>query len=250
MQQITQPTIVLFDEFEKVYDREHQEQVLTLFDGVFPSKKLFVVTCNDKYKLDVNMHNRPGRLFYMLEYRGLEMSFIREYCADNLNNQEHTEGVCRVATVIGTMNFDILKAMVEEMNRYKETAAEVMQLLNAKPTESQYTRYKVTVTMDGYTFKHSRLSPQEWRGSPLAAKELPIYVDDDYALLAEIDAAEEKKEPVNPVARRRADSHRFNLFPKDLVKIDPDTGIITYGMGNYLVTFEKEPAAATVTYYG
>ena len=29
-----------------------QTHVLTLLDGVFPSRKLFVLTCNDKYRID------------------------------------------------------------------------------------------------------------------------------------------------------------------------------------------------------
>ena len=45
IQDIQQPCIVLFDEFEKVYDRDQQESILTLLDGVFPTKKLFVFTC-------------------------------------------------------------------------------------------------------------------------------------------------------------------------------------------------------------
>ena len=48
IQDIEQPLIVLFDEFEKVYDREQQEKMLTLLDGVYPSKTLFILTCNDK----------------------------------------------------------------------------------------------------------------------------------------------------------------------------------------------------------
>ena len=47
IQDIEQPCIVLFDEFEKVYDSDEQESMLTLLDGVFPSKKLFILTCND-----------------------------------------------------------------------------------------------------------------------------------------------------------------------------------------------------------
>jgi SpoVK/Ycf46/Vps4 family AAA+-type ATPase len=33
LQDIDQPCVVLFDEFEKVYDREKQEEILTLLDA-------------------------------------------------------------------------------------------------------------------------------------------------------------------------------------------------------------------------
>lgn len=39
IQGMDQPAVILFDEFEKVYDFEKQELLLTLLDGVFPTKK-------------------------------------------------------------------------------------------------------------------------------------------------------------------------------------------------------------------
>ena len=75
------------DEFEKTYTKEgknYQAKILTLFDGVYSSKKLFLLTCNDKSKMDSHMLNRPGRLYYLLEFHGLDQAFIREYCEDNL----------------------------------------------------------------------------------------------------------------------------------------------------------------------
>ena len=65
IQSIEQPVVILFDEFEKVYDSQEQEAILTLLDGVFPSKKLFMLTCNDKWRIDQHMRNRPGRIYYM-----------------------------------------------------------------------------------------------------------------------------------------------------------------------------------------
>lgn len=62
IQSIEQPVIIVFDEFEKVYDEGEQEAMLTLLDGVYPTKKLFVLTCNDKWRVNQHMRNRPGRI--------------------------------------------------------------------------------------------------------------------------------------------------------------------------------------------
>ena len=100
IQDIDVPAVIIFDEFEKVYDEESQQQLLTLFDGMYPTKKLFVMTCNDKWRIDTHMRNRPGRIFYALEFSGLDSDFIREYCEDNLKNKASsltlivTEGLC------------------------------------------------------------------------------------------------------------------------------------------------------------
>jgi hypothetical protein len=167
MQMIEQPTVILFDEFEKVYDREQQEAMLTLLDGVYPSKKLFVITCNDKWRVNEHMRNRPGRIFYMMDYKGLEQDFIIEYCEDNLKAKEHIQTICRIASMFDQFNFDMLKAMVEEMNRYGETPQQVMKMLNAKPEFSGEARYKVTLQPKGLEIPDGMLETTEWVGNPL-----------------------------------------------------------------------------------
>ena len=136
IQDIEQPAIIFFDEFEKVYDKQKQPFVLSLLDGTFHSNKLFLLTCNDSWRVDENMHNRPGRLFYHIEYRGLSVEFIREYCEDVLINKTHIEKICQISKLFLAFNFDMLKALVEEMNRYDESPTEAFTLLNAKPEYS------------------------------------------------------------------------------------------------------------------
>lgn len=168
MQMIEQPTIVIFDEFEKVYPRDEQEKMLTLLDGVYPSKKLFIITCNDKWRVNEHMRNRPGRIFYRFDYKGLDREFIVEYCKDNLRNKANIESVCRSAVLFGEFNFDILKAMVEEMNRYDETAQEVMVVLNAKPELGDTARYKAHLFIPELHATDEEVEETTWGGNPLA----------------------------------------------------------------------------------
>jgi len=88
IQSIQQPVVFLFDEFEKIYaDRDssnemeyeldsyrrsqrsvgshNQNNMLTLLDGTYPSKMLFLLTTNDKFRVSNHMRNRPGRVFYV-----------------------------------------------------------------------------------------------------------------------------------------------------------------------------------------
>jgi len=164
IQKIEQPAIILFDEFEKVYDRDDQAQILTLLDGTYPTKKLFLLTCNDKYRIDSHMTNRPGRIFYALEFSGLASEFIREYSVDQLKNQNHVEGVVKLAGVFAEFNFDMLKALVEEMNRYDETASEAIEMLNAKNLYSEGVSYQLTVTNSSGTTME--MGDSYYSGSP------------------------------------------------------------------------------------
>ena len=171
MQMIEQPCMVLFDEFEKVYDEEDQEKALTLLDGVFPSKKLFVITCNDKWRVNQHMRNRPGRLFYMIDYKGLDTAFIQEYCNDNLKAslKHHTDKLCQIASLFAQFNFDMLKATVEEMNRYDEEPQDALRMLNVKPEFDGGNKFTLKVIKDGEEVKESELESTEWSGNPLQA---------------------------------------------------------------------------------
>ena len=171
IQMITEPAIILFDEFEKVYDRNEQEAMLTLLDGVFPSKKLFMLTCNDKYRVDYHMRNRPGRIYYMIDFKGLEQSFIREYAAENLrlDLRDHVESLVRISMVFDQFNFDMLKAVVEEMNRYGESPREAMTMINARPEFSGSSRYSIElITAEASTpVPQDLLDDKVWSGNPL-----------------------------------------------------------------------------------
>lgn len=148
IQSISQPAYVLFDEYEKVYNKEElQNALLTLFDGVYPSKKLFAVTSNERGRMNSYMINRPGRFFYAFEYKGLGEDEVREYLEDNLLNKDHIESFVRYASTYEAFNFDMLSALTEEMNRYGEPVTEAAKWVNVAQswtTRRQYDLVKAT----------------------------------------------------------------------------------------------------------
>ena len=154
LQNIEQPCIVLFDEFEKVYDKDQQKEILTLLDGIVTTKKLFVFTVNDHWKIDDHMKNRPGRIYYLLDHEGLEEDFIREFATDNLKNQGHVDLLCRTLILFDKFNFDMLKSLVQEMNRYDESPQDAMRFLNIRPSLIKV-KYKVTTTWEGIDCSNS-----------------------------------------------------------------------------------------------
>ena len=178
IQSIEEPTLIFFDEFEKVYDAEEQESMLTLLDGVYPSKKLFIITCNDTYRINKHMRNRPGRIYYRLDYQGLEQEFISEYCLDNLADTAYVDEILRISTVFSEFNFDILKALIEEMNRYGEAPLDALKILNAKPEHSEDAVYTFELTVDGKVIKSDKLYDSSWQGNPLSDRINIMYQTD------------------------------------------------------------------------
>lgn len=227
IQDIEQPCIVLFDEFEKVYDSDEQESMLTLLDGVFPSKKLFILTCNDKWRVDQHMRNRPGRIFYMIDFKGLTQEFIMEYCEDNLINKLHIPKICNITSLFAQFNFDMLKALIEEMNRYDETPEEALTMLNVKPEFDEGNKFALSLKIDGKKLDEKNLEDREWKGNPL---QQPVRVE--YQIVEKDSDGDEY-----------TDWETTTFTHTDLVKIDSAKGIFHFknkAGGNLTLTRMKE----------
>lgn len=129
---ITTPSVIIFDEFEKTYKPQKQEELLTLLDGTATCKHLYVFTANST-SLNSYMLNRPGRIYYSFNYNSLDVDTIEQYARDKLVDQTQVAGIIEISEVFSKFNFDMMQAIVEEMNRYNESAIEVVKVLNASP---------------------------------------------------------------------------------------------------------------------
>jgi SpoVK/Ycf46/Vps4 family AAA+-type ATPase len=206
---ITQPAIVLFDEFEKVYNRQDQEKILTLLDGVYGGKKLYLLTTNDKWRVDEHMRNRPGRIYYLIEYNGVDAEFIREYCAENLQNKSFAEQICTIATLFACFTFDMLQALVEEMNRYGEAPSEALRMLNANPEMQESASYRFALQKGETEIDHADLDDNGiFDGNPLRKS----FILDYYGR----DSDGEKK------------FTRVDFEPTHLVRLDADRGLMVF----------------------
>lgn len=82
-----------------------QEKILTLFDGVYPSKKLFMLTSNNQGRVNEYLKNRPGRIYYRFDFSTLESDFVKEYCEDNLLNKSYVDDVVKVYADLYVLQF-------------------------------------------------------------------------------------------------------------------------------------------------
>lgn len=210
IQKIEQPCIILFDEFEKTYsEKDAQEGVLTLLDGVVTNNCLFIFTVNDKYRIDTNMRNRPGRLFYAIDYEGLTIAFIKQYCEENLKDKKYLESIPRVCMIFRSFNFDMLKSLVEEMNRYGESPQDALKVLNIKPEFDSISDF--IVKLKHPALESTRLYTTKWRGNPL---------------LSNVSIEGYFKDPKKTYNKddEDGDYHSFAFSAKHVIKVDPDNG--------------------------
>lgn len=156
IQNINQECAILFEEMDKVYsDVDDQNKILSLFDGLFSNKKLFLVTANNQHKVSGFIVSRPGRCFYHLKFEKLSAEFIVDYCNQNLNDTKHTDSVLLVSKLVSNFNFDQLQALVEEMNRYNENAMQSLRWLNIESYPDHRT-WDQRVLINGEVFIDTR----------------------------------------------------------------------------------------------
>ena len=237
--QLSTPAVVFMDEFEKVFNEvEAQEEILGLLDGIHRSRHLFVLTVNDTHRMNKHLKNRPGRLYYHIEFQGLEAAFVEEYCAEHLKNQEWVADVKRVAALFAAFNFDMLQALVEEVNRFDEPPLVAVRLLNISPAGLDE-KYKV----EAYAPTGEKISLYEssFFGNPLNLKQyrLEFMVDDekDDAALApwerEMLAADRQKMAISQMV----------ISQTDLAECKVEDGVYNFVKEGYRVVFTRGPRA-------
>lgn len=201
IQSIVQPCIIVFDEFEKTYDQSEQRQILTLLDGVYPSKKLFILTCNNKYHIDSHLKNRPGRIYYFIEFESVNKTFIEEYCEDNLKQKHYIKDLLKLPMLFMEFNFDMLKNIVEEMNRYGEDPKTVMGYLNVRPELDESTWYTIELWNKDKQIDKEKIKEKYFSGNPLKDYiEINYDLDDDNYMECEFDQGDLVE--VNPLTNQ------------------------------------------------
>lgn len=154
---IQQEVVVLFDEFDKTFAQveghaDPQADMLTLFDGLYMGKKLFIITCNELRKLNDFLVNRPGRFHYHFRFAYPNDAEVTEYLQDNISEEFWGEipAVAEFAKKVD-LNYDCLRAIAFELNMgstFSEAAAD----LNIINIERNY--YNLTLYFkDGTSFK-------------------------------------------------------------------------------------------------
>jgi hypothetical protein len=166
-------SVIVFDEFEKVYNQQDQESLLTIFDGTTSTKCLFLLTANNYNAINTHLINRPGRLLYSIEFSGLTDSVVDEYLEVNLHNAEHAVGIRKVFSVFSGTTFDMMKGLVDEVNRTNRPATELLPYLNIDISGDKFTQYSALIQYNGKPIDNNVLLDQ----NPLGQKSVNVYFD-------------------------------------------------------------------------
>ncbi len=152
IESIKQDALFIFDEYEKNFpingDGETQNKMLSLFDGLSQTKRMYAITVNKLRDLSDFILNRTGRFHYHLRFDYPTQEELRIYMEDKVKEEYHSEikNVAEFATRI-RLNYDTLRSIAFELNLgygFKESIGD-MNILQA----NSYT-YDVEVKFAGY----------------------------------------------------------------------------------------------------
>ena len=153
LETIEQEVVVIFDEFDKTFgtggiglkaENGPQNSMLSLFDGISQGKKLYIITCNEVFRLNSYLVNRPGRFHYHFRFEYPSAMEIREYMEDKLDASYYKE-IEKVITFSEkiNLNYDCLRAIAFELNTGEpfEKAIRDLNILNMHEAAYNLTLY-------------------------------------------------------------------------------------------------------------
>lgn len=127
----------IFDEFEKLFkargeDREEnpQDDLLTLFGGSVVAQHLYIITTNSTEDIHDAMVNRPQRMRYFIDVRGVSEELVREYVASNMNDASLHDEMISALSKVPDCNFDVMAAAIDEHNRFGGDIPELLAIMN------------------------------------------------------------------------------------------------------------------------
>lgn len=164
--------LILFDEFEKVYnEREDQEAILTLLDGTGSYNKLYILTSNNR-NVSEFLRNRPSRIFYHFEYKKMAKQVMVDLLRDKLVNKAFIPHFETLWGTAETVSFDMIQCLIEELNRYPtQSFVETFREVNVEVETRDGNAYVMTeFTVNGKEVKFDDKYTNAIRGYSFIAK--------------------------------------------------------------------------------
>lgn len=202
---VKQDCVFFFDEFEKKFNKEEQQFLLSVIDGTHNTvnKKMFLFTCNE-LNVDENLLGRLSRVAYTLNFGYInDMNEIRAYFKSRLTELTDEQigyitdyAMSKKNRTIDTFSYIIKEVRLCGFEAFKEIGSEIMNLENIIIAARAYiTKYDSYLPSNGDIINEiAKMSLTDW--STLCDSRFDRYkISDTISRLNdEIDLEEEKED--------------------------------------------------------
>ena len=123
--------VLFFDEFGKNFNKQQQDQMLTLLNNSLGKQRIVLITENNKINISDFIRSRPGRIRYAMHFNKLSRKTLLDYCSEFPIEEDFMADLLRVYDKAVEFQFDHLKVIVEEhLNNKDIPLDELLTLLN------------------------------------------------------------------------------------------------------------------------
>lgn len=156
-----QNVVIFLDEYDKLFVsdknnggdervKDNQNVLLSLIDGVYSANHLFLLTSNNKGRINDHLLNRPSRIRYYWEYTGLTKELMEEVITDIVNNEEKSKAILDELRFCFDLTYDNLIEFVNECLTYPDVSpSELIDGFNLDSMNGYLiTRFKIDLYYD------------------------------------------------------------------------------------------------------
>lgn len=140
--------VILVDEFDKLYDINRHDtdsnKILSLLDGPYNTHHIFIFTANEFYRINEMMKNRPSRIHFLKEFKGLGEDDVKEVGKDLLDNKDYIPDLVEISQKMTECTFDVVMSICKDCNLFKESPKVVVKYMNVLMESSQFDIFEIT----------------------------------------------------------------------------------------------------------
>lgn len=152
LDELNQPVVFLLDEFEKMFDSTNEQSfLLPILDGVYKSNHVFILTANDRNRINPYFIDRPSRIRYCIKYDQLDLEVVEEVLKDILVNKDNINAVISILSQLINLTFDIVTQFAKECNIFPDKEPkDIANIFNINPQISNIAcKYDVLASIKG-----------------------------------------------------------------------------------------------------
>lgn len=152
LDELNQPVVFLLDEFEKMFDSTNEQSfLLSILDGVYKSNHVFILTANDRNRINPYFIDRPSRIRYCIKYDQLDLEVVEEVLKDILVNKDNINAVISILSQLINLTFDIVTQFAKECNIFPDKEPkDIANIFNINPQISNIAcKYDVLASIKG-----------------------------------------------------------------------------------------------------
>lgn len=217
--------VLFFDEFSKNVKYDMQDAMLSMFSEMDNTRKIYIITENEKNTINRYIRNRPGRIRYHQEFERIEKEVLIGVATERGVSNKFLKDLVGLYDRSREFSFDHLDAIVSEhLNYPNETIDEIVSVLNLGilTKERKYSLISVKEISSG---KELMFQPHTMTRQDVIA---------EYSIQYNI--AVREKNSGNENIRPASSSIRFSN--KDIQKIDDENNTLSIKLKLYELMYK------------